>query len=958
MKNINRGFTRTLAGMIAVAGMIGALEAQTFTRINSGALVTDSSQTLTVAWADFDGDGLVDPFLPAAVNANNFLYRSLGGGSFQSLFNSPPAQGGGDSTAAAWGDYDNDGQLDLFVANRGQNHFLYRGLGGTNFAQVTSSTVLAGGPETYHCAWVDYDGDGHLDLYVVNLGGFSALYRNNGNGTFTKNTAATIANVSASWIGSAWGDYNNDGRPDVFMAAANGQPDALYRNDGNGVFTSTGTGSMVSDNGGATSACWADYDNDGDLDLFVANRDGVNFLYRNNGSSTFEKVTSGEIVTDIADSNAGAWGDYDNDVWLDLYVANGDTPPNEANFLYRNNRDGTFTKVTTGLPSTDTEFSASPAWVDYDNDGDLDLFIANATGGNTLYRNDGNASNWFKARLVGNQSNRSGIGGRITVTAQINGATVSQLREINGDGGFTAQNLEAHFGLGNATSITSVRVDWPSGQVTILNSVSPNQRLTIQENGPTMSRVVPAGLGGNDGNYYAGTLYANQMRSQVVYDAANFSGEPLTITELRFRRDINEPAFNNASATVTVKLSTTPRAPGGLSTTFSQNSGPDETIVFNGVWLYSSPSVLPPGTVRPFEIVLPLSAPFTYNPSAGNLLFDIRISGNTQANWTDGVSSSQLSRVQAPFDAGSSTGAAEQTGDVIQLVYQAAPTLSIFPNGGTFTNSVQVSIQSGYPNSYIRYTTNGSDPEDASQTYTGPFTLTQTRTVKARLFVNGFPASDIVEAAFTRYVPPDIQFLPPGQLFTNQITVTLTNHVGAGVIRFTSNGTDPTASSQVYSGPFTFGATVTIKAQVFLNTFPVSLVFTESYARVYSFGDDGIPFDWRETHFGPGYLTDPDAAADADPDGDFFTNLEEFTGGTDPNVTASAPGTRLRIATAPKLLFNAVPGRTYRIERATDVDNPVWEIIAGPVVAQAAIVVYVDAEAPDNSFYQIVEETQ
>jgi hypothetical protein len=267
--------------------------------------------------------------------------------------------------------------------------------------------------------------------------------------------------------------------------------------------------------------------------------------------------------------------------------------------------------------------------------------------------------------------------------------------------------------------------------------------------GPTLTHVIPAGLENADGNYYSGTLREAQLRLQAVYGAANFPAGNLTITELRFRRDIGEPPFLNASANVTVKLSTTSRGSGNLSAAFAENSGADETTVFSGVWNYSSPTTVAPGTVRPFEIVLPLSAPFTYNPSAGNLLFDIRVAGGTGGGWTDGASGSgsQVARVVAlnPDAATGNTG--ELTGDVIQLVYQTTATLEILPNGGTFTNSVQVSLSSGVPNSVIRYTTNGAEPTGASTAYTGPFTLTETATVKARLFVNVPPLGRISSVA-------------------------------------------------------------------------------------------------------------------------------------------------------------------------------------------------------------------
>jgi len=1135
-------FSKTISrGLILLAATVWPLAAQTFTKITTGPLVTDTAQRLTAAWADFDQDGYLDAFIPA-VGANNYLYRNLGNGTFESLSSAPVTNDGGNSTTGSWGDYDNDGELDLFVVNRYQNHFLYRGLGGGSFAAASGSAVLEGGAEAYFVSWVDYDDDGELDLFVGNVFTPSFLYRNNGDGTFTKNTTAAIANVSANTIATAWGDYNGDGRMDVWFA------NTLYRNDGAGVFTADPAGPNAPGSG-LIAASWADYDNDGDLDLLLANRNGPNFLFRNDGGSGFTQIDTGTIVTEEADSNGAVWGDYDNDGWLDLYVANGDIPANQVNFLYRNNGNGTFSKITTGELVTDSEHSTSAAWIDYDNDGDLDLHVANATGGNALYRNDGNANNWLKVRLNGTESNRAAIGANVRVTAQINGTTRTLLRQVSGDAGFTSQNLELHFGLGNAAIIDEVRVEWPAGTVQTMADVAINQRLTVTESSSAQfSLVIPAGHENSEGGYYAGTLHEPSLRLQVVYGATHFPAGPQTITELRFRRDISEPPFSSATAAATVKLSTTTGTPGGLSATFANNPGPDETTVFSGNWTYSSTSPTPNGTVRPFDIVLPLTTPFTYDPAAGNLLFDIRITSNSSFNWTDGVSGGQhqVSRVVS-LNANALTGDAnELTGDVIQLVladeesrilnidftangapvksgvaavgngpgdvwnrylrdpvqgqYQdpgsltnlvwangsgsgagltisnaagawdngseddmfwsylyplsregnitvtltnlpageytfyvyghgepdsengvftlnngsatfgpsqtssapgwnttvwtegvqyvafhdvavggsqpvvltALPGVSglavinglqlvqgdddviwFAPAGGVFTNSVQVAIQSSAGAGTIRYTTNGDEPSGTSPVYGGQFTLTETTTVKARLFVNGFPASEIVEATYTRYVPPDVQFLPPGQWFTNQLSVTLVNHVGTGTIRYTLDGSAPTSSSTAYSGPITLTAAATLRAQVYLGTFFISDVLSESYARVYAFADDGVPFAWREEHFGPDFQTNPCAAAGADCDNDGYSVAEEYVADTDPTDGDSAPEIILTVRAVPRLTFTTIAGRSYRIQRTESLNPPDWQTIVESVLATGPELHYVDEEAPDASYYQI-----
>jgi hypothetical protein len=235
---------------------------------------------------------------------------------------------------------------------------------------------------------------------------------------------------------------------------------------------------------------WGDFDNDGYLDLFVANWGQNNFLYRNKGDGSFTPITNGIVVADVVrHSQSAAWADYDNDGYLDLFVANGDENPvvGENNFLYHNNGDGTFKKVTSGVLVDDGAVSRSCAWGDYDNDGFLDLFVGNGGGAgsldqtNFLYRNNGNSNYWINFRLVGSTSNRSAIGAKVRLKATIGGKTFWQLREVSGGGSLGQNDLRAHFGLGDATNADLVRIEWPSGTVQELQNVAVNQFLTVTE---------------------------------------------------------------------------------------------------------------------------------------------------------------------------------------------------------------------------------------------------------------------------------------------------------------------------------------------------------------------------------------------------------------------------------------------------------------------------------------------
>ena len=201
----------------------------------------------------------------------------------------------------------------------------------------------------------------------------------------------------------------------------------------------------------------------------------------NTGTGTFVKVTSGAIVTNTAKFNVSTWGDYDNDGFLDLFVC--EYQPGN-NFLYRNNGDSTFSRITTGSIVNDGGDASAGAFADYDNDGFLDLFVANFGSGQTnfLYHNDGNTNQWLKIKCVGGPSNRAAIGAKVRVQAQNGvGALTWQMREIAGGNGYAQNSLIAHFGLGNATNAQTVRIEWPSGMVQTLTNVAAKQFLTVTE---------------------------------------------------------------------------------------------------------------------------------------------------------------------------------------------------------------------------------------------------------------------------------------------------------------------------------------------------------------------------------------------------------------------------------------------------------------------------------------------
>jgi hypothetical protein len=307
-----------------------------FIRTSAGEIVSEASSWLGCGWGDFDGDGRLDLFV-ANVGGPNRLYRNNGDATFTRITTSDLGSG---STGCAWGDFDNDGRLDLLVANSGQAPWLYRNNGDGGFSKVTASGLVRRLPPTFSTAVVDYDRDGLLDVFIANAATANNLYRNMGTSTFQEAVTGEIVTDNNATIGGAWGDYDNDGHMDLFVANGGGLNNALYRNNGAGIFTKVKEGALVNDGGQSVSCAWGDYDNDGYLDLFVANRAGNNFLYRNNGNGTFTKITAGGIVTDGGESNGCVWLDYDNDGWLDLFVAN---RQGQNDFLYHNDGNGRFT---------------------------------------------------------------------------------------------------------------------------------------------------------------------------------------------------------------------------------------------------------------------------------------------------------------------------------------------------------------------------------------------------------------------------------------------------------------------------------------------------------------------------------------------------------------------------------------------------------------------------------------
>ena len=479
---------------------VSTIFAQTFTKITSGPFVTSDGDSRSVNWVDVNDDGFIDCMITNGPTGgqDNFLYINNGTGGFTALTGDTIVKDNKPSDGATWADSDNDGDLDCYVANwYNTKNLFYNNTGVGAFTQTQNAIETSGG----YCetaSWGDYDNDGLLDLYVTRSGGTIAtnknlLFHNEGGNAFTKvltGTPVTDAFISRS---VNWTDIDSDGDLDLFVTNENDQNESLYRNDGAGVFTKLTNGPLLNDGGKTMSSSWGDYDNDGDLDVFLANDQGNDGLFRNEGQFNFTKITSDTVSNCGGNSFSSAWSDIDNDGDLDLFVTNSfGTTTLWPNFLFLNNGNGSFTRVGNTAPATDLDWSYGCAFGDYDNDGFEDLAVATCRYNSVdrpdlLYHNDGNSNNWITIKLVGTITNKSAIGTKIRVKANINGNPVWQMRELSAQTSYCGQNdLRPHFGLGNATNIDSIKLEWLNGTVEYYTNITKNQFITIvQGNGIT-----------------------------------------------------------------------------------------------------------------------------------------------------------------------------------------------------------------------------------------------------------------------------------------------------------------------------------------------------------------------------------------------------------------------------------------------------------------------------------------
>jgi len=503
-----------------------------------------------LAFFDYDMDGWLDVYLTNGLRLNetfppgqaptSHLFKNNRDGTFTDVTAKSGLGISGWQTGVCVGDYDNDGWDDLFCCFWGHNLLFHNGGDGT-FSDVTKKAGLWEEFDDKHlprwgsgCTWLDYDRDGHLDLFVANYivfdkdkipapgqsaycqwkgvpvmcgprglpGGSNILYHNNGDGTFTNvSEKAGILKPGPRYsITAVSYDFDNDGWPDIYVAV-DSEPSILYRNNHNGTFTDVAVmnGCAYNEDGQEQAGMGvgvADYDCDGSLDIFKTNfSDDTPDLYHNNGDGTFTDVTFAAGLG--LNTQYVGWGcgflDYDNDGWADIMQINGHVYPEvdksdlgvkfkEQRLLYHNLGNGKFKDVSAeGGPGIAELYSSrGAAFGDYDNDGNVDVLILNMNDPPSLLHNQAaHKNNWITLKLVGTQCNRTAIGARVRVVT----GKHAQMDEVHsGTSVMSQSDLRLHFGIGQAAVIDLVEVKWPTtGKVEKFTRVEPNQFLTIKE---------------------------------------------------------------------------------------------------------------------------------------------------------------------------------------------------------------------------------------------------------------------------------------------------------------------------------------------------------------------------------------------------------------------------------------------------------------------------------------------
>ncbi|MCC7261917.1 MAG: VCBS repeat-containing protein [Candidatus Latescibacteria bacterium] len=451
-----------------------------FAEVGAATGADDAGKGWAGAFSDYDADGDLDLFVAnggSLGEGESALYRNEGGGRFANHTLASGVADSGNGSGLVLADFDGDGFQDLFLAKggfapQGESSRFFHNRGNGTFEDRSAASGLDALQSSYAGVAGDYDQDGILDLYVSRFRGqFNSLYHNEGNGRFADLTREKniVSYFRASGGSAAFADYDEDGDVDLY-ASIYGDYDLFYANQGDATFVP----SQVGDERSAVGMAPGDYDADGDLDVYVVNVDGRSGLYRNElESQSFVDVAAQAGVENLAQGTGCAFGDYDADGDLDLFATNGFSPGR----VYMNYGDGTFTDQARAYGMDAATRARGVMLGDYDADGDLDVYVVNEGSPNFLYRNGGSESHWLQVAVEGVESNRDGIGTRLFAYAGSRRYT----GEVNGTAGMSHSSRAVHLGLGQTRQLDSLVVRWTNGQVDTYPGVVADGLLRLVE---------------------------------------------------------------------------------------------------------------------------------------------------------------------------------------------------------------------------------------------------------------------------------------------------------------------------------------------------------------------------------------------------------------------------------------------------------------------------------------------
>ena len=503
---------KTLIIVQCILALSCGLKAQfsEFTKINTGAIHESTGHHVASGWFDMDNDNDMDVIITNSsgylyTNHPNLMYKNEGNGNFTQVKNTEyTLQILKVGLPGPFGDTDNDGDQDLVNPDwMGTKSSLYRNDGYGNFEYLKPINQLLSATSVLF----DIDNDSFLDIVQFHEND-SRVYINDGTGNFVNSKSLNISCMDPNPVlhNIALGDADNDGDFDLYMGYSNlysptsfKAKNEFFLNNGSGVFErNLKVSSILQDQAMTPSINWIDYDNDGDMDLYVLNsfdpepaNSVSGALFENKGELVFEKHIIEPAGYRDAHRVSSIWGDLDNDADLDLYITiekngfNGHASPVRHNLLLQNNGNGTFSEISAGTLAEESSHTAT--FEDCDNDGDLDVLLVRFSwannGNNTLCMNEGNDNSWLILTLKGTMSNSTAFGARIIAKATISGQHVMQTREITPMSGHATYNSSrVHFGLGDAEVIDTLVIRWPSGHVDKHLNVQANQIYEVIEN--------------------------------------------------------------------------------------------------------------------------------------------------------------------------------------------------------------------------------------------------------------------------------------------------------------------------------------------------------------------------------------------------------------------------------------------------------------------------------------------